>query len=148
MVKTTWMRAVLLLPFVFAAQGTGQEEKRIVKVTPEETDEILANPGMGWETFHRTSKADKSLPSWIPSTVQYARWGWRELEPEPGKIDYAFLDKMLKESRDNPNTKRLLAELAALKPKTLAAMHGSTFVGDGEKALLDLGSVLKELLGS
>ena len=47
-----------------------------------------------------------------------------------------------------PNTKRLLAELAALKPKTLAAMHGSTFVGDGEKALLDLGPVLKELLGS
>lgn len=47
-----------------------------------------------------------------------------------------------------PNTKRLLAELAALKPKTLAAMHGSTFVGDGEKALLDLGPLLKELLGS
>ena len=47
-----------------------------------------------------------------------------------------------------PNTERLLARLAALKPKTLAAMHGSTFVGDGEKALLDLGQVLKELLGS
>ena len=47
-----------------------------------------------------------------------------------------------------PNTERLLAELAALRPKTLAAMHGSTFVGDGEKALLDLGPVLKEILGS
>ncbi len=46
------------------------------------------------------------------------------------------------------NTDRFLAELAALKPKTLAAMHGSSFVGDGEKALLDLGPVLKELLGS
>jgi hypothetical protein len=43
-----------------------------------------------------------------------------------------------------PNTERFLAELAALKPKTLAAMHGSSFVGDGEKALLDLGPVLKE----
>ena len=70
-----------------------------VVVTPEETDEILANPGMGWETFHRTSKQDKNLPSWIPSTVHYARWGWRELEPQPGKIDYAFLDGVLKESR-------------------------------------------------
>jgi flavorubredoxin len=47
-----------------------------------------------------------------------------------------------------PNTECLLAKLAALKPKTLAAMHGSSFVGDGEKALLDLGPVLKELLGS
>jgi hypothetical protein len=47
-----------------------------------------------------------------------------------------------------PNTQRFLAELAALKPKTLAAMHGSSFVGDGSKALLDLDPVLKELLGS
>jgi flavorubredoxin len=47
-----------------------------------------------------------------------------------------------------PNTERLLAELAALKPKVLAAMHGSAFVGDGEKALLELGAVLKETLGS
>jgi flavorubredoxin len=47
-----------------------------------------------------------------------------------------------------PNTERLLAELAAPKPKTLAAMHGSAFAGDGEKALLDLGPVLKEILAS
>lgn len=47
-----------------------------------------------------------------------------------------------------PNTERFLTELAALKPKTLAAMHGSSFVGDGERALLDLGPVLKEVLGS
>jgi flavorubredoxin len=47
-----------------------------------------------------------------------------------------------------PHTERLLAELAALKPNTLAAMHGSSFVGDGQKALLDLGPVLKELLGN
>ena len=47
-----------------------------------------------------------------------------------------------------PKTERFLAEMAALKPKTLAAMHGSAFVGDGEKALLDLGPVLRELLGS
>jgi hypothetical protein len=42
----------------------------------------------------------------------------------------------------------LLAELAALKPKAVAAMHGSSFVGDGEKALLDLGPVLKAILGN
>jgi hypothetical protein len=47
-----------------------------------------------------------------------------------------------------PNTERLLAELAALKPRTLAAMHGSSFVGDGQQALLDLGPIFKELLGS
>lgn len=75
-----------------------------VRVVPEETDEILANPGMGWETFHRTADRDAALPSWIPSTVHYARWGWRELEPEKGRIDYAFLDGVLKETRQAGQT--------------------------------------------
>ncbi|TVS20475.1 MAG: DUF4832 domain-containing protein [Planctomycetaceae bacterium] len=75
-----------------------------VVVTPEETDEILANPGMGWQTFHRTRAQDKNLPSWIPSTVHYARWGWRELEPRPGQLDYAFLDGILKETREAGQT--------------------------------------------
>jgi hypothetical protein len=72
-----------------------------VTVVPEETNEILANPGMGWQTFHRTAKQDKSLPAWIPSTIHYARWGWGELEPQPGKLDTDFLDKALKESRES-----------------------------------------------
>jgi len=46
-----------------------------------------------------------------------------------------------------PNTKRLLQELATLKPKTLAAMHGSAFVGDGERALRDLAVVMREVYG-
>lgn len=71
----------------------------IVTVVPQETDELLANPGIGWETFHTTRDKDKNLPDWIPSTVHYARWGWGTLEPEPGKIDYAFLDKVLQETR-------------------------------------------------
>jgi len=70
----------------------------LVTVVPQQTDELLANPGMGWETFHTTRDKDKNLPAWIPSTVHYARWGWSTLEPEPGKIDYAFLDKVLQET--------------------------------------------------
>ncbi len=81
------------------AQGTEAPSQPIVTVVPEETDEILANPGIGWQTFHHTNKQDKNLPPWIPSTVHYARWGWGQLEPEQGKIDYAFLDKVLKETR-------------------------------------------------
>jgi flavorubredoxin len=44
-------------------------------------------------------------------------------------------------------TKRLLHELASLQPKTLAAMHGSTFVGDGAQALRDLAVVMREVYG-
>ncbi|MDZ8187026.1 MAG: hypothetical protein RMX96_19540 [Nostoc sp. ChiSLP02] len=41
---------------------------------------------------------------------------------------------------------RIIQELAALKPRTLATMHGSTFVGDGERALQDLAAMLHEVL--
>ena len=41
-----------------------------------------------------------------------------------------------------------LQRLADLKPKTIAAMHGSSFAGDGERALRDLAVVVREVLGS
>ena len=75
------------------------ETKGEVRVVPEQTDELLANPGMGWQTFHHTRDKDKNLPDWIPSTVHYARWGWGTLEPKLGEIDYAFLDGVLKDTR-------------------------------------------------
>ena len=77
-----------------ASAETGAE----VRIVTEETDELLANPGMGWQTFHRTRDQDNNLPDWIPSTIHYARWGWGTLEPKPGEIDYAFLDGVLKET--------------------------------------------------
>jgi flavorubredoxin len=46
-----------------------------------------------------------------------------------------------------PFTEPTLRRLAALKPRTLAVMHGSTFVGDGAQALSELGHIMKEVLG-
>ena len=86
---------------IIVALATGVARGQPVVVQPEETDEILANPGMGWETFHRTRKHDKNLPSWIPSSVGYARWGWGELEPQPGKLNTEFLDKAIKETHNS-----------------------------------------------
>jgi flavorubredoxin len=45
-----------------------------------------------------------------------------------------------------PRTGDRLKELAALKPRALAAMHGSTYHGNCEKALLELGGIMKEVL--
>lgn len=45
------------------------------------------------------------------------------------------------------NTEQLLHGLAALKPKMLAVMHGSSFEGDGERALTDLAVVMREVYG-
>jgi hypothetical protein len=46
-----------------------------------------------------------------------------------------------------PYTDRTLERLAGLEPLTLAAMHGSSFRGDGRTALLDLAVVIKDSLG-
>jgi flavorubredoxin len=43
------------------------------------------------------------------------------------------------------HTKSMIDKLAALEPKTLATMHGSSFNGDCNKTLLELDSVLKEI---
>jgi flavorubredoxin len=44
-------------------------------------------------------------------------------------------------------TDSILQRLADLQPKTLAIMHGSSFTGDGERALRDLAVVMRETLG-
>lgn len=47
-----------------------------------------------------------------------------------------------------PLTEPILHGLAALQPKQLALMHGSAFVGDGGRALRDLATTMREVLGT
>ena len=45
------------------------------------------------------------------------------------------------------HTGRVLETLAEHEPKTLATMHGSTYYGDGARALRDLATVMRDVLG-
>jgi flavorubredoxin len=47
-----------------------------------------------------------------------------------------------------PQTGETLGQLAALNPRTLAIMHGSTYRGDGKKALEDLATAMYEVLAN
>jgi len=47
-----------------------------------------------------------------------------------------------------PKTRRRLDELAALEPRLLATMHGSSFAGDGAAALRGAADILERLLGA
>lgn len=47
-----------------------------------------------------------------------------------------------------PRTSDILERLAALQPKLLATMHGSSFRGDGARALRDLNTVLRDVGGA
>lgn len=46
-----------------------------------------------------------------------------------------------------PLTEPILHGLADLRPERLALMHGSTFVGDGKRALRDWAVIMREVLG-
>jgi Domain of unknown function (DUF4832) len=154
-VRLAAVTAVLLVPLSMYAA----DQVETVTVIPEETDEILANPGMGWETFHRTADADKSLPSWIPSTVHYARWGWGTLEPVQGQIDYDFLDGILRETRESGQKLAFRAMCCSSSPsqpyhpKWLGDIGGKVVVtryGNGpelEVPVLDDPEVLEAHLG-
>ena len=41
-------------------------------------------------------------------------------------------------------TEGALRSLADLKPETLAVMHGSSYIGNGDRPLTDLAGVIKE----
>lgn len=45
------------------------------------------------------------------------------------------------------HTDGIMQKLAGLKPRTIAPMHGSAYVGDGERAVRDLAVVMREVLG-
>ena len=45
------------------------------------------------------------------------------------------------------HTDGILRGVAALRPRTIATMHGSAYAGDGERAVLDLAAVMGEVLG-
>jgi hypothetical protein len=79
---------ILVLPPVSAA------EPGRVEIRPKETDELLANPGMGWQTFHQFVVHDKNLQG-LPSSSAYYRFYWREIEPRDGEPDFAKLDGLL-----------------------------------------------------
>lgn len=45
------------------------------------------------------------------------------------------------------HTGRILKELAEWRPTTLAAMHGSSYIGDGAQALCELAVIMRDVLG-
>ena len=45
------------------------------------------------------------------------------------------------------HTDSIMQKLAALKPRTIAPMHGSAYAGDGERAIRDVAEVMREVLG-
>jgi flavorubredoxin len=84
----------------------------------------------------------------------FHQWGLHEPLTHSSIIDRAR--QALIESEAGPfanyvpytqHTGRVLHSLAEYNPKTLATMHGSSYTGDGAKALRELAIVMREVLG-
>jgi hypothetical protein len=88
------MKALFLTVVILLSGLTVFADENRVRVTPRETDELLANPGIGWQTFHTFADADRNLEG-LPSTSAYFRFYWKEIEPKDGEIDFAKFDDLL-----------------------------------------------------
>ncbi|MGH9627100.1 MAG: MBL fold metallo-hydrolase [Bryobacteraceae bacterium] len=84
----------------------------------------------------------------------FHQWGEREPLTRDSRIDRCR--EALIESEAGPfagyvpythHTGRILEEVARFQPRTLAAMHGSSFEGDGAQALRELAIVMRDVLG-
>lgn len=76
----------------------GAPERPRFHVEPRPIDDLLANPGMGWQTFHRFADEDRNLQG-LPSGSAYFRFYWREIEKQDGNIDFAKFDGLLTRAR-------------------------------------------------
>lgn len=77
-------------------------------------------------------------PLTFDSVTDRARQTLTEMQASPlaGYLPYGF------------ETDATLKRVAALKPATVATMHGSVYSGEGEQAILEYAGVLKEVLGT
>lgn len=78
-----------------------------------------------------------------------------DVEPVTSSDVVGRFKQMLTEYQQGPfanylpyysQTKLVLDRLAGLKPKTIASMHGSAYVGDGESAIRDLELAMRDVL--
>jgi flavorubredoxin len=87
------------------------------------------------DLFHHLGDVEPSTQSDLMGRVRHAMQTSQQTPP--------FMDYM----PWTPKTHGRLQELAALRPRVCATMHGSAFEGDGERALLDLSAVMRDVFG-
>ena len=116
------MRAICLL-LILACLPLGAQQ--IVTVRPQEIDDVLVNPGMGFITFQRFNGDELNTGlRWTEgypivyqefkgglenkdhpmTSMAYFRVYWKFVEPEMGRYNWAMLDTALKTARSRGQT--------------------------------------------
>src|SRR4030095_15255280 len=89
------------------------------------------------------------------SSDLFFHWGDAEPTTESDVVE-RFKEDLIRDQQGpfanayplTPQTEPTIKRLADLQPKTIALMHGSSFSGDGGRALNDLALVMNEVLGT
>lgn len=68
-----FLLAIILTAFSWLLLVSTHAASTTVKVAPQASDELLANPGMGWQTFHRFADDAPNLQD-LPSASAYFRF--------------------------------------------------------------------------
>ena len=69
-----------------------------VAIYPIELDDVISNPGMGWQSFYTTKNNDPNNAG-IPSQAAYIRYYWSTLEPTRGNFNFGALKRDLAAAR-------------------------------------------------
>jgi hypothetical protein len=115
---------ILLLVSIALLTGNLSAQK-IIRVLPKEIDDVLINPGIGFQTYQRFN-GDKVSDGWgeekgFPKKYQkfdgylstdgypmtslaYFRTDWRNIEPEMGKYNWEMIDITLKMAHEHGQT--------------------------------------------
>jgi hypothetical protein len=63
----------------------------IARVRFREVDTLFANPGQGWMSQQRAPRREPRFPC----SVVYIRFGWADVEPEPGAYNWKLIDDVI-----------------------------------------------------
>jgi hypothetical protein len=115
--------SVVLILLTAATQAGFAQDVTIVR--PQEIDDVLVNPGIGFMTFQRFNgddlnpgsgwteglpieyqdfDGDLTNPHHPPTSLAYFRVNWRFLEPEMGQYNWEMLDKALRTAAERGQT--------------------------------------------
>lgn len=81
---------------LIAAEAAG----RHVTVTPQEIDDLLVNPGIGFETFHHFN-GEKQVKNYPVCSIAYFRLWWKQLEPEEGRYEWQQIETLLEKAKSH-----------------------------------------------
>jgi hypothetical protein len=76
------------------ARAAESNVPRQMTVSPELSDTVLINPGMGWQFIGYIPPKDEAEKMPLISTF-YTRYGWKDFETAPGKYGDTWVTKMI-----------------------------------------------------